>query len=68
MTHEFVDLGSIQWGENGLPYESACTKYKCKRCGVIFNHYYHNTPNIYEAMREVGIHPDNCMVEVKGEK
>lgn len=31
------------------------TMYVCKKCGQGFNHYYHSTPNIFEAIREVGI-------------
>lgn len=31
------------------------TVYRCVKCGEIFHHFYHDTPDIFEAMRLSGI-------------
>ena len=60
MRHSFQNMGSLQWGKLGLPYESAKTEYKCKHCGKGFVHLYHQEPDIYKAMENVGLKIDNC--------
>ena len=35
------------------------TVYRCSRCRVVFRHYYHDTPDIFEAMKQCDI-PDEC--------
>ncbi len=58
--HDFKRLHSVQWGSLGLPWESARSDYKCKKCGVGFSHYYHTEPNIYKAMKNEGIDAEKC--------
>jgi len=61
MKHNFNSSGqAVQWGSMGLPSEAACSYFKCSRCGQAFEHRYHVTPNIYEAMKEQGIDLENC--------
>jgi hypothetical protein len=67
MRHEFENVYNLQWSSQGLPYNSARSDFVCKNCGIKFSHYYHLTPNIYEAMKEVGIDIDGCK-ETKEEK
>ena len=57
--HDFQSGESLQWGALGLPWESAQTPFVCTKCGQSFVHFYHITPNIFEAMKQVGIDPDN---------
>ena len=60
MKHEFENLGSLQWGKAGLPYESAKTDYRCKKCKKGFTHFYHQEPNIYKAIEQAGLKMDDC--------
>ena len=64
--HEFETGESLQWGELGLPYESARTDFVCKNCGIKFVHYYHTEPNIYKAFDESGL-PKECLRRDKKE-
>ncbi len=57
--HNWEYGSTLQWGAHGAPWESAQTVYHCIDCGVEFIHYYHNLPDIYEAMRYAGI-PEEC--------
>lgn len=54
---------SHNWQDRGTPY-SGVTKYKCKDCGALFSHYYHDTGNIFKAIEESEI-PDNCPAVTK---
>ena len=36
------------------------TVYVCSLCGIKFSHYYHDIPDIFDAMKEAGI-PDGCV-------
>jgi hypothetical protein len=45
-----------QWGRHG---GKARSPWACLACGIKFTHYYHDVPNIREAMRRAGI-PDQC--------
>jgi len=60
MKHDFKNLGSLQWGKLGLPYDSARTDYKCKICGKGFTHFYHQEPSIYKAIENAGLTIDTC--------
>jgi len=61
MKHNFNSVGEpVQWGAMGLPSTAACSYYKCTRCGQAFEHRYNVTTNIYEAMKEHGIDPEDC--------
>jgi hypothetical protein len=31
------------------------TVYRCNSCGVMFRHFYHKTPAIFDAMRDSGV-------------
>ena len=35
------------------------TYFECEDCGEYFRHYYHSTPDIFEAIRNAGV-PDKC--------
>lgn len=48
-SHNWKNLGCRQWGTRGGP---AVGYWECKDCGQRFEHYYHETPNIHDAMRE----------------
>jgi len=60
MRHSFEKIGDLQWAALGLPYESARTEYRCRRCGKKFTHFYHIEPSIYKAMENAGIKIDDC--------
>lgn len=69
MTHQWEEIGAVQWGALGLPHDAARSDWKCKQCGALFSHFYHVTPSIYEAMEKI---PETCypvqweaLVEVK---
>jgi hypothetical protein len=58
--HEWVSGDSVQWGAQGLDYNSAATPFRCSVCGAKFTHHYHAEPNIYKAMAQAGIDEDGC--------
>lgn len=42
--------------------------WRCKRCEKWFRHFYHRTPDIFQAIQDYGI-PDKCeKKEIDGEK
>lgn len=53
--HAWRNMGSIY---SFYPHEKF-TRYICLMCGIIFDHYYDVTPNIFSAMRASGIE-DSC--------
>ena len=48
-------------GENGkwIRPVGGPTEYRCLECGAVFQHFYHDTVDIFEAIKDSGI-PDRC--------
>lgn len=54
-SHTWIRGQTIQWSSLGLDYYAAFTDYSCLKCGAKFKHYYHSTPNIFQAMNDTDI-------------
>lgn len=59
--HNWQRLETNQWGAHGGP---AVTGFCCADCNTYFAHYYHNTPDIYKAMKEQGV-PEECKHDIR---
>jgi hypothetical protein len=55
-THTWKNIYTHQWGVWG---GRAYSDWECTACGEKFTHYYHEIPNIRDAMRRENI-PDIC--------
>lgn len=54
-SHDWAKLVTAQvqsWGRKE-------TLYKCRRCDVLFSHFYDETPDIFEAIEKAGVQ-DEC--------
>ena len=38
------------------------TVYRCRKCQVVFHHWYHDIVDIFEAMKTTGV-PEECTVD-----
>ncbi len=54
--HIWKNHGCHQWGTFGGKAKSF---WSCDRCNVGFVHFYHDTPDIHEAMKTAGV-PNEC--------
>ena len=45
--------------QNPINYTDKFTRYHCRRCKAVFNHYYDIERNIFKAIRQANI-PDKC--------
>lgn len=55
-SHDWRNEGTHQWGVYG---GRARSMWRCIRCDSKFIHYYHDVPDIREAMRRTNV-PDIC--------
>ncbi len=51
--HNWVAGGTTQ--SPNVPYGTNSTYYECADCLQHFSHYYHSTPDIFEAIKNAGI-------------
>jgi hypothetical protein len=52
--HDWEDRGTE---ESPIP-QNRSTLWRCKKCNEIFRHWYHITPDIFEAMKQYGVVED----------
>lgn len=57
-SHNWQHGETHQWGQLG---GRAQTPWRCLDCGASFTHYYHDTPDIRQAMRQANV-PEICNV------
>lgn len=50
--HNWIDRGTEQISS---PKEHRSTRYICRNCNAVFRHYYHITPDIFQAIKSNGI-------------
>ncbi|MGR3292516.1 MAG: hypothetical protein ACUZ9M_00705 [Candidatus Scalindua sp.] len=65
-SHNWEHKETLQWGAAGLHSSCANTLYKCRDCGQVFQHNYHEISDIFEAMQTLGISEICSINKLKG--